>query len=118
MKKLASLAVLCVIVLGLLGGCGQPAKPVANAPGSKPASKEEKIAAALAKLAPEDKKLAEAQKFCALENESPLGGMGEPYKLTIEGQTVFLCCKGCENGALENPEETLAKVEKLKEANK
>ena len=118
MKKLFSFAVLSVTVLGLSAGCGQPTKPAANAPAAKPATPEQKIAQALAKLSPEDRKLAEAQKFCAYQNESPLGGMGEPYKLTIEGQTVFLCCEGCKSGALENPEETLAKVEKLKAANK
>jgi len=118
MKKLFSLVVLFVTHLAIVSGCGQPNKPAANAPVSKPATKEQKIAEALAKLSPEDRKLAESQKFCAFENESPLGGMGEPYKLTIEGQTVFLCCEGCKKGALENPEETLAKVEKLKAANK
>ena len=32
----------------------------------------------------------------------------------IKGQPVFLCCKACEDDALENPDQTLAKVEKLK----
>ena len=47
-----------------------------------------------------------------------LGSMGKPYKLVIKGQPVFLCCDGCEEDALKNPQETLAKVERLKAANK
>ena len=35
-----------------------------------------------------------------------------------DGKPVFLCCKGCEKEAKANPEETLAKVDKLKAANK
>lgn len=112
----------------LFAGCGQPTKqpaaknldvapPAEKEKPDKP-SKDDKIAAALAKLSPEDRKLAEEQKFCALENKSPLGSMGPPVKIELEGQTVFLCCKGCEKGAKANPDETLAKVEKLKADNK
>ncbi len=40
--------------------------------------------------------------------------MGPPVKLTIEGQSVFLCCGGCKDSALKNPATTLAKVAALK----
>ena len=43
-----------------------------------------------------------------------LGSMGPPVKLTIEGQSVFLCCDGCKDAATENPAATLAKVAALK----
>lgn len=75
------------------------------------------ITAALAELSEEDRLAAEAQKFCAVMEDSRLGSMGVPAKVMIEGQPAFLCCAGCEEKALANPEETLATVEKLKVAN-
>jgi hypothetical protein len=70
----------------------------------------------MAKLSAEDRALAEAQRFCAVENENRLGMMGPPAKIMVNGQPVFLCCAGCESAAQEDPDETLGKVAKLKEA--
>lgn len=72
-----------------------------------------KIRAGLAKLDPADRKLAAAQKSCPIL-KGPLGAMGKPVKLTLDGQPVFLCCKGCEADARENVAATLATVQKLK----
>ncbi|HEX4131417.1 MAG TPA: hypothetical protein VHZ24_15360, partial [Pirellulales bacterium] len=69
-----------------------------------------KIGATLAKLPAEDRAAAEAQRFCAVMAKSPLGSMGAPVKLMIDGQSVFICCEGCRDAALENPRATLAKV--------
>jgi hypothetical protein len=68
----------------------------------------------LAKLSPEDRELAKAQRVCPITDE-PLGSMGVPPKLTIQGQPVFLCCDGCEKDALANADKTVAKVKDLKE---
>lgn len=86
----------------------------ANNNGTPPPDKDAKIKAALDKLDPADRKLAEEQKYCALETENRLGSMGTPIKVMIQGQPVFLCCKGCEKTAQKEPEKTLATVEKLK----
>jgi hypothetical protein len=75
--------------------------------------KLKKVAAGLAKLSPEDRKLAETQRFCAVEEENLLGSMGKPVKLVIEGQPVFLCCAGCQDAAKADPKKTLAKVQEL-----
>ena len=72
------------------------------------------VKAALAKLSPEDRRLAEAQVFCAVLEKNYLGSMGTPVKVMVKGRPVFLCCDGCEKKALANPDQTLAKVEKLK----
>jgi hypothetical protein len=80
----------------------------------KPQDKEAKIKAALAQLDPDDRTLAEEQKFCAVETENRLGSMGKPIKLTIEDETVFLCCKGCEKAARKDAKKTLARVEELR----
>jgi len=69
-----------------------------------------KIGATLAKLSPEDRAAAEAQRYCAVMPKSALGSMGAPVKVMIEGQSVFLCCEGCRDMALANPQATLANV--------
>jgi hypothetical protein len=72
------------------------------------------IAENRAKLSPEDRKLADAQEWCVISTEGPLGGMGVPVKLTIKGETVFVCCKNCKGDAEKDPEKTLAKLAELK----
>lgn len=68
-----------------------------------------KIEVALAELSPEDRALAEKQKICPVSGE-PLGSMGKPYKVNVEGKDVLLCCQGCEAKIKENPKEYLAKI--------
>jgi hypothetical protein len=119
---LVALSVCLFPIAVAIVGCNNQAaapKPNADAKGEAvDAEKEAEIAANMAKLSEEDRKAAEAQKFCAVENGNRLGGsMGVPYKVMIEGQPVFLCCDGCEETALKDPKATLAKVAELKKAN-
>ena len=76
-------------------------------------SEEGKTRAALAKLSPADRTLAEAQALCPVADE-PLGSMGVPIKLSVKGQPVFICCKGCKKDAEKDADETLKKVAELK----
>jgi hypothetical protein len=71
------------------------------------------VQAQLAQLSDADRKLAEAQVFCAVNTGNELGCMGVPYKLTIEGRTVFLCCEHCADAALKDPAATLATLDGL-----
>ena len=66
------------------------------------------IEEALAQLSTTDRALAETQKICPV-SEDPLGSMGKPIKLTLQGQDVFICCKGCEEPLREEPEKYLAR---------
>ena len=44
--------------------------------------------------------------------------MGPPIKLSLAGETVFLCCSGCKSQAMADPAKTAARVKELrKEAN-
>jgi multidrug efflux pump subunit AcrA (membrane-fusion protein) len=79
-----------------------------------PPDPEARIAAALARLPPEERALAAAQRFCPVLPGSRLGSMGTPLKLTVAGETVFVCCAGCQDSALAQPEQTLAKVRQLR----
>jgi Cu(I)/Ag(I) efflux system membrane fusion protein len=86
--------------------------PLAAAKGQ---SKEDAdVKAALATLSPEDRRLAEAQGFCAVREGNRLGSMGTPFKIMVKGRPVFLCCDGCEREARAHPDQTLANLEKLK----
>ena len=68
----------------------------------------------LSKLTPEDRKLAHAQKFCAVQNGVRLGATGVPVKIMVNDQPVMLCCEACHARAEKNAEKTLAKVKELK----
>lgn len=103
---------------GEKGAVGDTAKSVTPA-APKPAKKDPdaRIKAALAKLPPENRKLAEAQRFCAVLEDSRLGSMGTPVKLTIGGETVFVCCAGCTEDAQADAKRTLDKLKELKREN-
>jgi hypothetical protein len=82
------------------------------------ADEEAEIKANLAKLSPEDRALAEKQKFCVEQTDERLGGsMGVPIKLMIKGEPVFICCKGCEKHVLKDQDKALAKAKELREKN-
>lgn len=84
---------------------GHEEQPGAGGPVVDPGQYE----GALAQLSPEDRSLAEKQKTCPVSGQ-PLGSMGKPYKVTVKGQDVLLCCQGCESEIKENPEKYLAKL--------
>lgn len=119
------------LALGV-AGCGTSARqdtakgataaaPSASDPGccpalsSKPEAKfasqdqDPDVAEDLAKLPPQDRTLAEKQKICPV-TDTPLGSMGVPVKVNVKGQTVFLCCAGCEGKLQKNPDKYLAKL--------
>jgi Cu(I)/Ag(I) efflux system membrane fusion protein len=96
------------------GGSGAGTKASSTVRPSTPEDEEAKISAALANLPSEDRRLAEAQRFCPIQKDTRLGSMGTPIKMVILNQPVFLCCSGCVKGAQNRPKETLAKVTELK----
>lgn len=105
----------------LLAGCQKSSEsPRKSITGRQPAAakgnetEEAEIQAHLAKLDPEDQKLAGEQKFCAIQNDSRLGSMGTPVKLMLKDEPVFLCCKGCTKKAQDAPERTSAKAKQLR----
>ena len=69
----------------------------------------------------DDKKLADVQGYCPVMPDTKLGEMGPPVKLHVKGTdgreaAVFVCCKGCQRGALKDPDKTLAAVAGFKAA--
>ena len=73
----------------------------------KDSAASSEVAAALAKLSEEDLALAEKQRICPV-TEVPLGSMGVPIKVDVGGRTVFICCGGCREPLLNDPDKYLA----------
>jgi hypothetical protein len=131
MKSRKTLGVTILIAFGglIIAGCGtqKPVAPVA----SEDATGEEahhqhgdadhdhantthdnaEINPAMTKLSPADRKLAEEQKICPVSGE-PLGSMGVPVKVTLEGRDVFVCCEGCVDELKQNFQTYAAKLDK------
>ncbi len=108
------LILLLLPVAVALAGCSGPTSTDEKTSPRRTEVDEAEVRANLEKLSPEDRKKAEAQRWCAVETENRLGGMGVPAKVEVEGQTVFLCCKSCSKRALADAEKTLATVKKLR----
>jgi hypothetical protein len=77
-------------------------------------SLQDEINAGLAGLSPEDRKLAEAQGYCAVQDSMPLGVLGVPVKVLLKGQPVFVSCPECVARAEANPDQILARASELR----
>jgi len=121
MKATLWLCVPSVLLLLALGctystpNAGRPSGPdVGKAGPASPKEDEAKIAANLAELSPEDRKLAESQKFCAVEEDNRLGTMGVPIKLVVKDKPVFICCKSCKGEVEGDPDKFIARAEEMR----
>jgi len=93
-----------------------PAKPqgVDDAPNETATTKlDASQLAEIAKLPLADQKLAKAQKLCPV-TELPLGSMGVPQKVMLDGEPVLLCCENCIEKAKAEPQKYLDKVRSWK----
>lgn len=45
-------------------------------------------------------------------SDSPLGSMGTPIKVTVEGRDVYICCEGCRKSLVDDPKKYLDKLPK------
>jgi hypothetical protein len=79
-----------------------------------PEDKDTKVAAALARLSPTDRKLVEAQTWCPVQRDR-LGVMGVPVRVkTPDGRPLFVCCTACRAEAEADPTEMSDRIEELK----
>jgi Cu(I)/Ag(I) efflux system membrane fusion protein len=70
-----------------------------------------KMMPGLKELSPEDHKSAMAQHMCPVSGEM-LGTMGAPEKVDVNGTSVWICCDGCKDKLLADPDKYLAKLNK------
>lgn len=96
------------------GGSQSGGSSVTTVRPSTPDDADAKLAAALAGLSVGDRRLVEAQRFCPVSEDNRLGSMGPPVKVTLDGETVFLCCSGCQESAEADPQGTVERVRKLR----
>ncbi len=94
MFQVASLSVLIVFCLTMIGCSKQPYE------------------AELSQLSAHDRALAEEQGMVCPVSDKPLGSMGVPYKVIVNGREVILCCQKGEEEIMANPEKFLAKLPK------
>ncbi len=88
------------------------ATPAAETAGAHEDHEHTDIEASLAKLTPEERASAEAQKVCPVSDHE-LGSMDKPLEVTLEdGKKVWICCAGCEEDLKKDPAKYLAKLEK------
>jgi membrane fusion protein, copper/silver efflux system len=73
--------------------------------------------ATLSGLSPEDRALVEQQGICPVA-EYALGSMGMPQKVDVNGTPVFICCDGCREKLLAEPEKYLEKLAEHSNATK
>lgn len=107
-----SAGLLVALATGCSSPCGgrtcrkeSPGSPVmAPAPGPA-ATKLESAPGGAAEMSPPYG----GQKTCPVTGEE-LGSMGKPIPVTVKGQTVYVCCRGCAAKAQADPDKTLAAV--------
>ena len=75
------------------------------------ASLSDEEVAEIKKLPAGEAELALTQMVCPVSDEK-LGSMGMPLKVTAEGRTFYLCCKGCNQEVKDNPAAVVAKLKK------
>jgi hypothetical protein len=110
----AGLLLFAATSVALVGCTEAKSTPAGKSAAAEKSDTDPDVAAERAKLSPEDLALVEAQEWCVISSDERLGSMGPPIKLSIKGEPVFVCCKGCQKKAEANPDRTLAKVEELK----
>jgi len=68
---------------------------------------------AIKELPASEQQAAIKQVSCPVSGE-PLGSMGKPWKVSAEGRSFYLCCKGCEKDVKADPKGILAKLDQKK----
>ena len=117
-RLFAPTAFVLVLLLGVYG-CHSPddiSTPAVSAEGtheehesSAAKTDMEKMTETLKDFSPEDRASALKQHFCPVSGEM-LGTMGAPKKVDVDGQPVWICCDGCKDKLLADPDKYLAKI--------
>jgi hypothetical protein len=115
-RRLAFASFLSALLAAVLAGCGDTNAPKTSpkdSAGTNSAAKADDLPG-LKELDEADRKLAERQKSCPVSG-SLLGtaDMGKPYKMTVKGRVIFLCCDGCKGAVDKDPDGILKKVDAL-----
>jgi hypothetical protein len=115
--KNAIVAIPFAILLAAAIGCGDtsPSTSPAKSSGAKDSTAGQAATedtSGFKELDEADRKLAELQKKCPVTGNL-LGSMGKPYKMTVKGRVLFLCCDGCKDEVDKDPDSILKKLDAL-----
>ena len=72
------------------------------------------ITKAMSDLSTEDRVLAENQVICPV-TEFALGSMGTPIKVSVSNRDVFICCEGCRDRLINDPDRYFAVLDSQSE---
>ena len=92
-----------------------PAVEGPKAENTKSESKDAKLTAdelAAIKELPATEQAAAIQQAVCPVSDHHLGSMEKPFKVSAEGRTFYLCCKGCEEDFKADPKGVIAKLDK------
>jgi YHS domain-containing protein len=105
-------AFMAVGTISLVGCSSNSAStaPTAATESTPTATTTAKMPEGFDKLSPADQTAALAQKVCPVSGEK-LGEMGTPFKVTVKGRDVFLCCPNCKDDLMKDPDKYLAKLD-------
>ncbi|MDB4331843.1 hypothetical protein OAL43_00990 [bacterium] len=81
------------------------------------AADSKSIEKSLTGLSEEDRESVMSQKVCLVGGE-PLGSMGAPEKVDVNGTPIWICCEGCRDTLLGDPEKFIAMIKVNAEASK
>ncbi|MBL8826245.1 MAG: hypothetical protein JNM18_04615 [Planctomycetaceae bacterium] len=123
MTTRALFVVTCTLLMLIvsLSGCGSKAKESgpesATTSGTaapidgtdRQASDMQKMKTELAKLTSSDAASAAKQHHCPVSGKM-LGTMGAPKKVDVQNRSVWICCDGCREELLTNPDKYLAEL--------
>ena len=102
------------VLAAALSGCGRVRSPAKETSKDPAASQAADDLPGLKELDTADRKLAEKQKYCPVSgNLLGTADMGKPYKMTVKGRVLFLCCDGCEDEIKKDPDKYLKKLDQL-----
>ena len=105
-----------LVVVGGFAWVGCSSKPAAAPAANEKAATETSATSAAGvpegfeKLSEADRAAALAQKICPVSGDK-LGEMGTPFKVTVKGRDVFLCCPSCKEDLMKDPEKYFAKLD-------
>jgi len=112
-KQVVCLSIIASLAIAVFVGCSTDteSQPAANStPETKPADIPDEMSG-ISELPESEQAAALEQKICPV-SDKPIGSMGKPIKVSLEGQDVFVCCEGCVDMVKEEPEKYLAKLNK------
>ena len=92
---------------GAYFGAGPRPEPVPAQPATT--SSSNRASPGLDGLSAADRVLAERQRICPVTGK-PLGSMGLPPRVELEGRVVFVCCSGCTSALQADPGTYLSRI--------